>query len=307
MNTETTIAEGARLLEAAGIENGRQEARWLMSQLMCEIPPCSVPCPADLPEWLLEEYDRRLRRRVGGEPLQYIMGSAEFYNVELLVGPGVLIPRPETEQLVEIALTLAENALTLAENGEAQDSSVAAHSCAVGGSVAAHSCAVCDLCTGSGAIALAIAKALPGATVTGIDISAAALAYAQKNKERLALANVSFLHGDLFAPLPAGSRFGLITANPPYVSEGDYAALEPVVRDYEPALALLGGKDGLDVLRRIAATARDYLLPGGVFISEIGDEQGLAAKQLFEENGFKKVEIRRDYSGKERFAIAVNN
>ena len=289
MNTETTIAEGAKLLEAAGIENGRQEARWLMSQLMCEIPPCSVPCPADLPEWLFEEFDRRLKRRIGGEPLQYIMGSAEFYDVELLVGPGVLIPRPETEQLVEIALTLAEN-------GEAQNSSVVAHSCAV-----------CDLCTGSGAIALAIAKAMPTAMVTGIDISAAALAYAQKNKERLALANVSFLHGDLFAPLPAGSRFALITANPPYVSEGDYAALEPVVREHEPALALIGGKDGLDVLRRIAASARGFLLPGGVFISEIGDEQGQAAKELFEANGFPKVETRRDYSGKDRFVIAVNN
>ena len=276
MNTETCITEGAALLEAAGIENGRQEARWLFSQLMCEIPPCSTPCPSDIPEWLLEEFNKRLKRRISGEPLQYIMGSAEFYNVELLVGPGVLIPRPETEQLVEIALKHFN-----------------------GGTV-------CDICTGSGAIALAIAKERPDATVIGTDISAKALSYAQKNRELLALSNASFLLGDLFTPLPEGSRFSLITANPPYVSAAEYDNLEPVVHDYEPQMALLGGVDGLDILRRIAATARQYLEPGGTLISEIGEEQGTSARELFIANGFPNVSVAKDYSGKDRFVITIN-
>ena len=277
MNPETTISEGAALLEAAGIENGRQEARWLMSQLMCEIPPCSVPCPAAPPEWLLDEFQKRLNRRVAGEPLQYIMGNTEFFNVELLVGPGVLIPRPETEQLVELALKHI--------NGNT----------------------VCDLCTGSGAIALAIAKERPDVNVTAIDISVEALSYAQRNKELLGIKNASFLLGDLFAPLPPDSRFSLISANPPYVSTAEYDRLEPVVHDYEPALALLGGDDGLDVLRKIATSAKQFLLPNGILISEIGEEQGKKAKELFRTNGFSKVETVQDYAGKDRFIIAVSN
>lgn len=276
MNTETCISEGAALLEAAGIENCRQEARWLFSQLMCEIPPCSTPCPADLPEWLLVEFNKRLQRRANGEPLQYIMGSAEFYNVELLVGPGVLIPRPETEQLVEIALRHLKGTK------------------------------VCDLCTGSGAIAIAIAKERPEVTVTGIDISSEALSYAQRNKAQLGLKNVSFLVGDLFAPLSFDATFSLITANPPYVTAAEYEHLESVVHDYEPSLALVGGEDGLDVLRRIAASARVFLEPGGTLISEIGEEQGERASELFRKNGFSKVETAKDYSGKDRFIIAMN-
>jgi release factor glutamine methyltransferase len=276
MNTETCIAEGAVLLEKAGIDNGRQEARWLMSQLMCEIPPCSVPCPADLPQWLSEEFKKRLQRRANGEPLQYIMGSAEFYNVELLVGPGVLIPRPETEQLVEIALKHLKGNT------------------------------VCDLCTGSGAIALAIAKELPETTVTGIDISAKALSYAQRNKAQLGIKNATFILGDLFAPLPPDSKFSLITANPPYVTTSEYEHLDSIVHDYEPALALIGGEDGLDVLRRIAASAKGFLEPSGTLISEIGEEQGASASELFRKHGFSKVETVKDYSEKERFIIAVN-
>ena len=277
MNTETCIAEGVALLETAGIDNARQEARWLFYQLMCEIPPCSTPCPADIPDWLLEEFNTRLRRRAAGEPLQYIMRSSEFYNVELLVGPGVLIPRPETEQLVEIALSHL--------NGTT----------------------VCDLCTGSGAIALAIAKERPDVMVTGIDISSEALSYALRNKQQLGIKNASFLLGDLFDPLPSDSRFSLITANPPYVTSSEYERLAPVVHDYEPAMALIGGEDGLDILRRIAASARDFLESGGTLISEIGEEQGEAARNLFEKNGFAKVNIARDYSEKDRSLIAVSS
>ena len=275
MDTETCISEGVALLAAAGIDNARQEARWLFFQLMCKMPPCSTPCPSDLPDWLIDDFDRQLKRRANGEPLQYIMGSAEFYNVELLVGPGVLIPRPETEQLVEIALKHLKGTK------------------------------VCDLCTGSGAIALAIAKERPDVMVTGIDISSEALSYAQRNKEQLGLKNASFILGDIFAPLPRDSKFSLITANPPYVTSAEYEHLAPVVHDYEPALALLGGVDGLDILRRIAASAKEFLEPGGTLISEIGEEQGTNARRLFEENGFAKVVIAKDYSEKDRFLIAV--
>lgn len=272
MHVETLIADAGNILERAGIENGRQEARWLMSQLLNDLAPGRFPCVSgELPEDILKEFNAWVERRVAGEPLQYIMGSAEFYNVELLVGPGVLVPRPETEQLVELALQMY------------------------------HGGRICDVCTGSGAIALALAKELPATLVTGLDISEEALAFAEANRARLGSANVTFLKGDLFSPLKAGEQFGLITANPPYISRQDYDELDATVRDYEPQLALLSGDDGLDALRGIAKTIGPFMAPGAVFISEIGEEQGERARALFSDVG--AAEIRQDYAGKDRFLI----
>ena len=259
----------------AGISNGSQEARWMLGGLLSASASCMGGC--ELPLDVQRAFERQVERRTHGEPLQYVMGSVAFHCIELAVGPGVLIPRPETEQLVEIALKhCSANADVL------------------------------DLCTGSGAIALAMAKQRPATHFTGVDISEEALDYARKNRAELGLDNVEFLQGDLFAPLPSDGRYALITANPPYVSEADYAGLEAVVHDYEPRLALVAEEDGLAVIRRIAEGARDYLLPGGCLISEIGDEQGKRTAEVFKKVGLEKVQVLADYSGKDRFVMGFN-
>ena len=275
MRAETMIAEAGLRLVNAGISNGSQEARWMLGGLLSAEQPCCGGC--ELPLDVQRTFEKQVGRRVKGEPLQYVMGTAAFHCIELVVGPGVLIPRPETEQLVEIALK---------------------HCCS--------NVEILDLCTGSGAIALAMAKQRPAARFTGVDISEEALDYARKNRAELGLDNVEFLQGDLFAPLPAGVRYALITANPPYVSEADYEALEAVVHDYEPRLSLVAEEDGLAVIRRIAEGAGEFLLPGGCLISEIGDEQGKRAAEVFKKGGLEKVQVLADYSGKDRFVMGFN-
>lgn len=277
MRIETLLAETSRLLIESGISNGSQEARWLLSQLLQEQPIQAQPCSSgtELPPPLEQLFRQRVQRRVNGEPLQYIMGTAEFHCVELDVGPGVLIPRPETEQLVEIALDLYPG------HGP-----------------------VCDLCTGSGAIALALAKQLPKTQFTGTDISLEALTWAERNKAKLALPNASFLHGDLFSPIAPETQFSLITANPPYVSQGDYDTLEPVVKDYEPKLALVAENGGMAVLERIAEQARHFMLPSAWIICEIGEEQGKGASDTFAGKGYANIRIKKDYAGKDRFVLA---
>ncbi len=247
----------------------------MLGGILSVFQPCCGGC--DIPVEVQRAFEKQVERRAQGEPLQYVMGSAAFHCVELAVGPGVLIPRPETEQLVEIALKHCP------ENAE-----------------------VLDLCTGSGAIALAMAKQRPATRFTGVDISEEALNYARKNRAELGLDNVEFLQGDLFAPLPSGVRYALITANPPYVSEADYEGLEAVVHDYEPRLSLVAEEDGLAVIRRIAEGAGDFLLPGGCLISEIGDEQGSRAADVFKKAGFEKVQVLADYSGHDCFVIGFN-
>ena len=270
------IAEAGQHLVDAGISNGVQEARWMLGEILSASQPCCGGC--ELPLEVQKTFEEQVERRAHGEPLQYVMGTAAFHCIELSVGPGVLIPRPETEQLVEIALKhCGENAHVL------------------------------DLCTGSGAIALAMAKQRPNAHFTGVDISEEALAYARKNQVALGLNNVDFLQGDLFAPLPTGAWFSLITANPPYVSEAEYAGLEPVVHDYEPRLALVAEEDGLAIIRRIAMEAGNYLAAGGCLITEIGDEQGSRAAEIFRHKHFERVQVLKDYSDKERFVIAFKS
>ena len=245
-----------------------------MGGIVSVLSPCCGGC--ELSVEVQKAFEKQVERRVQGEPLQYVMGSAAFHCIELAVGPGVLIPRPETEQLVELALKQCP------ANAE-----------------------VLDLCTGSGAIALAMAMQRPNARFTGVDISEEALCYARQNKSRLGTLNVEFLQGDLFAPLPAGTKYTLVTANPPYVSEKDYDNLEPVVRVYEPRQALLAEENGLAVLRRIAEGVGRVLVDGGFVISEIGDEQGRAVKTIFQEANLQNVQVLKDYSEKDRFVVAV--
>ena len=276
MRIATAISEARRRLEEGGVENAGQEAGWLVSQLLGD-NPIAIPCStgAEFPTTLQAELDRRVQRRIDGEPLQYIMGDVDFHCVNLLVGPGVLIPRPETEQLVDLALD------RLAIDGP-----------------------VLDLCTGSGAIALAIAASRPSRAVYGTDISHEALSWAEKNRRRLKADNVTLLEGDLFQPMPPDLRFALITANPPYVSTDEYETLEPVVKGHEPRLALVAEEDGLAILRRIAEEAFDRLLPDGWLICEIGDRHGPRMKDILQNLHYSIVMVKKDYAGHDRFAIA---
>jgi release factor glutamine methyltransferase len=226
------------------------------------------PGRALAPEELLA-LESHARRRLAGEPVAYLTGRREFWSLYLEVTPDVLVPRPETELLVERALA------------------------AIAGLVRPQ---VLDLGTGSGAIALAIASVRPDSAVTASDRSAAALAVARRNAARLGFASVNFIQGDWFAPL-AGARFDAIVANPPYVAADDPALASLA---HEPRAALVAGADGLEALSAIAAGAGAHLAPGGRLLLEHGAAQGAAVRELLRTAGLADVETRRDLAGHER-------
>ena len=224
-----------------------------------------------------ERFFALARRRRDGEPVAYLTGWREFRGLALAVDRSVLIPRPETEALVECALA------RLAPDRRAR---------------------VLDLGTGSGAIALAIAHARPRDEVWGTDASAAALAVARRNAERMKLANVQWLQSDWYRQIPDEERrFDLIASNPPYVADGDPHLLEDGVR-FEPAGALAAGLDGLDALRIVIAGARERLVPGGFLVIEHGYDQAAAVRDLLLWAGLSDAESLRDLSGIPRVAVA---
>jgi len=220
------------------------------------------------PEELLA-LESLVRRRLAGEPVAYLTGRREFWSIELEVTPDVLVPRPETELLVERVLA----AVAGLENP-----------------------AVLDLGTGSGAIAIAVAAERPDAEVTATDASAAALGVAQRNAAGLGLRNLRFCKGDWYTPL-AGARFNAIVSNPPYVAAGDPAL---AALAHEPRLALVGGSDGLEALAVVASGAPRHLLPGGWLLVEHGASQGAAVRRLLQCAGLERVTTRADLAGLDR-------
>lgn len=223
----------------------------------------------------LSAYRELIKRRRRGEPIAYIRGEREFYGHRFRVDARVLVPRPDTEILVEVALT---RTLPRSLYGRAL-----------------------DLCTGSGCVAIAFALARRTWKVTGVDVSDAAAGLARENAQRLGAAfSTRWLLGDLFAPLAPEERFELITANPPYIPQADIASLDADVRDFEPHLALDGGADGLDLVRRVIEQAPERLAAGGVLAMEIGHDQADRVAALFEARGFRAIERQRDYGRIER-------
>lgn len=222
------------------------------------------------PDRPLEEL---VRRRAEGEPLQYIEGRAWFGAIDLLVDERVLVPRPETEGILEMATRMVRNPEVIV-----------------------------DLCTGSGALALALKKAFPSAAVFATDISQDAIDVAFANKEETGL-EVFLAAGDLFEPLPAGllGSVDLLVANPPYVAEHEFASLPEDVKR-EPRVALLAGPTGLEVIQRIGAAATDWLRPGGIVICEIGETQGVSASSCFAD---LQAVVRQDLTGADRYVVAV--
>jgi release factor glutamine methyltransferase len=217
-----------------------------------------------------------IRRRLGGEPVAYLVGRKEFWSLPLRVDERVLVPRPETELLVEVVLA------------------------AIAGRSAPR---IADIGTGSGAIALAVAHERPDARVYAVDRSAGALAVARENAATLH-AEIELLEGDLVAPLAAHAPFAAIASNPPYVADGDYDSLPVEVRR-EPREALCAGADGLAVIRRLVAEAPPLLEPGGTLALEVGMGQAPAVAEQMRAAGLEGVAVRRDLAGIERVVLGL--
>jgi release factor glutamine methyltransferase len=266
-----SVAAALARARAMGVD--RLDAQLLLARVLA--------CPRS---WLLAHDDAvldddqtlqlhgQLARRVDGEPLAYLLGEKEFHGLTLQVNPDVLIPRPDTEVLVDWAIELLAGKLARFERP-----------------------AVVDLGTGSGAIALAVKNSRPGAGVVGTDNSPAALVVAGSNALRLGL-DVSLLPGSWWEPLP-GQRFHLALSNPPYIAASD---LHLSALRHEPTSALTPGGDGLDALRRIVRGAPQHLLPDGWLLLEHGYDQAEAVQRLLHDHGFKAVETRRDLGGQPR-------
>lgn len=265
------LADAARQLADVS-QSPRLDAELLLAAALKRPRSYLHAWPERIPE--LESsarFDAWLNRRRTGEPVAYILGWREFWSLELEVTPDTLIPRPETELLVELALE------RLPED---------------------HQAMVADLGTGSGAIALAVALERPQARIVATDQSLATLIVARRNARRLNIASVEFRQGDWCAPL-AGERFDLIVANPPYIAAADPCWQAGELR-FEPSRALIAGEDGLDALRAIIAAAPDHLKPDGWLLLEHGYNQGEAAPALLQERGFVEVSDHQDTAGLSR-------
>lgn len=288
-------------LKGKGIENPRLDSEVLLSHLL-KLDRVGLYLNYDRPlsKEELSSFREMVKRRGAREPLQYITGHQEFWSLDFKVTPDVLIPRPETEILVEEALK-AVSREPLAVSGEKPDIQLTAHSSQL---------TVLDLCTGSGCIAISLAHELKDAVVYAVDASEAALKVARENAENLGVKDrVFFLQGDLYEALTSHvsrlTSFDLIVSNPPYVKTGDIPNIQPEVRDYEPRMAVDGGLEGLDFYRRIVAGASDYLLPSGWLMVEVGEGQASAVSEMINAtNAFESVSIVKDLAGIERVVKA---
>lgn len=256
----------------------QREARWLLGHVVGQSSAWLLAHSQDaLSGELWGQFSTRLARRETGYPLPYILGTWSFFRWEFVVNEHVLIPRPETEQLVELVYQLANP----------QNTKVPLQ--------------IVDVGTGSGAIAISLAKLLPTASVIGVDVSHEALKIARLNAERLGASNVRFLHSNLLSNIDTGNVIDIVVANLPYIATGDLAQLD--VARYEPQLALDGGPDGLDLIRRLLDQLPAVLAQNGVCVLEIGADQGDAFKHWTTHPQFN-LEVRQDYAGRDRFVVA---
>jgi release factor glutamine methyltransferase len=273
------LAHCTARLSHSGIENARREALWLMEAalgstalaLYCESEEVVT---AEHREQVLALCERRAIR----EPLQYILGSQEFYGLEFHVSPDVLIPRPESERLVEQALQCCEGVVAPV---------------------------IADIGTGSGCLAVTLASSLPGAHLYATDLSEPALEVARDNAKRHRVADrITFLQGDLLEPhrhLGLQGQLTAIVANPPYIRDNDFDGLQPEVARFEPRMALAGGLDGLAVHRRLIAAAASFLTPGGWLLMEVGLDQARTVVEMLAASGlYGRVHVTRDAAGIER-------
>jgi release factor glutamine methyltransferase len=275
--TVRTLLTWAReWLGQRGVESPRLDAELLLAHaLSCSRTRLYVDFDKPLSAEELARVKPLLQRRAKREPVAYILGAREFYGRRFRVRPGVFIPRPETELLVQLAIE------ALPADGRAL-----------------------DLCAGSGAVGVSIAAELPGAGADLVERSPEAAAAARENAEALAPGRVRVFEGDLFAALPARERYQAVVANPPYVPEHDRARLAPEIVDHEPAEALFAPEGGLAVIRRIVAGAGDWLVPGGLFGVEIDPPLAVKVCDLCTQAGFTGVRAVKDLAGLDRHVVA---
>lgn len=279
-----TIGEAlaaARLrLQQAGIDQSDLEAEVLLRHALgLDRTAFFASLKDEAPSAALKRFDGYIERRLRLEPTAYITGVREFFGLEFEVTPAVLIPRPETETLVEAAIELSKS------RGRIRRGPV-----------------IADVGTGSGAVAVALAKNVPRSDVYATDSSAEALAVAERNARRHDAERVMCLRGDLLSPLPEYAD--IIVANLPYVPSRDIDGLEPEVRDYEPRSALDGGPDGLGVIRRFLAEAPRYLRPNGCVCIEFGDRQAEAIRRLARAAcPGMRLQVVKDLAGRDRVLV----
>jgi release factor glutamine methyltransferase len=243
---------------------------------------------------------RLIRRRAKGEPVQYIIGRIEFLGLTIHVGKGVLIPRPETELLVEEVIKTFRSEALVGVRSKTKSSPAVSHALPL---TPYPPLSLLDLCTGSGCIALSLAREFPDAEVYGTDLSKEALGYAKKNAKANNIRNVRFFQGSLFAPVK-GRKFHIITANPPYIRRDELDTLQREIRDWEPATALNGGGDGMDFYRLILSSAGEYLEPGGFIFLELGYDQAEAVQKQARAEGLNEAAVINDYAGMGRILKA---
>lgn len=263
-----------QVLRKAGVESPRLDAELLLAAAAGAARTELLAGMVAADESVRGCYAGLVQRRAAREPIAYILGRKEFHSIELEVGPAVLIPRPETEILVEVSLEL------LTGCREAR---------------------VLDLGTGSGAIAIALAAGAPDTLVVAIDVSTDALAVACRNVWRLGMGGrVELRHADCFAVMDGGpplGRFDLIASNPPYIRDAEISSLQAEASRHEPRIALAGGADGMDFYRMLARDARGHLAPGGKVVAEVGAGQAGLVEAIFRSAGFSEVSVRNDLAG----------
>ncbi|MDF2626292.1 MAG: putative protoporphyrinogen oxidase [Symbiobacteriaceae bacterium] len=270
------LADAARRLAGAGVEEADREAVWLLAHVLgTSAGAVRLHAGRQIDANAAAAFEGLVGRRVGREPLQYILGTEEFMGMTFLVTPAVLIPRFDTEILVREAAALLQGQVRVADIG-----------------------------TGSGAIAVGLASLLPEARVVAVDISPEALAVARENARTNGMGNrVEFRLGDLTAPLAGGDPYDAILSNPPYIDEAEWAELMPEVRQFEPKGALTPGPDGLVLYRRLAAEGLSLLKPGGFLAVEVGYRQAGAVAEIFRGAGLAAVRVHTDTAGIDRVVV----
>lgn len=276
MTYREAVEFGTKCLTDAGVPDAALDA-WYLLQMVCRIERSYyyVHGEEDITQDAQKEYEIAVQKRAEHIPLQYIIGEQEFMGLRFKVNSNVLIPRQDTETLVEQVLKIVKPGMK-----------------------------VLDLCTGSGCVLISVLKNAPELTGMGSDISKTALLVAKENA-KLHEVDAEWVRSDLFDNIT--ETFDVIMANPPYIPTGEILSLMPEVRDFEPENALDGGADGLDFYRKIAGQVKDYLNPGGYVYMEIGYDQGEAVSELMRNSGFTEVEVIKDLAQNDRVVKGKGN
>jgi len=271
-NVKTVLQLSSEYLQKHKVKKPRMVAEYLLSHFLeCKRIELYMHHDRPLEEKELVPFREGLKRKVAGEPLEYILGEIEFYHCKIAVNPSVLIPRQETEILLDLVCKRMDERVKT----------------------------VLDLCTGSGCLAIGLKKAFPHLEVTGVDISESALSVAKQNAEKNNV-TINFLQGDLFQPV-CGKKFDLVLCNPPYVSEKEFDSLEIGVKNFEPKEALVSGPTGYEFFERLSRELPQVLQSEAKVFFEIGSEQGTRVLELFSQEIWHNPRVECDWAGQERF------